>query len=77
MVGNNGAFDALAQEVLFEIAQKRKMSYYIVISYLNERVAEHLKERTIYPEGLEMVPRRFSIVSLTEIEPICLGTINP
>ena len=61
-VGNNGNFDSTVQSVLEELSRERKdITYYIVLSYINELALNGKQEKTIYPEGLENTPLRFAI----------------
>jgi len=67
LVGNNGAFDALVQGVLDEICRTRDdVSYSIVLSYVDELALSGDQHATIFPEGLEYVPRRFAISKRNE-----------
>lgn len=67
LVGNNGSFDLLVQGVLRKLFLKsEKIRYSVVISYLNEHVDERFKEKVIYPEGLEMFPKKIAIIKRNE-----------
>lgn len=67
LVGNNGSFDLLVQGVLRKLFLKsEKIRYSVVVSYLNERVDERFKEKVIYPEGLEMSPKKIAIIKRNE-----------
>lgn len=58
-VGNQGFFDQQVLEVLKTLQnQYPHISYAIVLAYLP---TENRAEPTLYPEGLESVPRRFAI----------------
>lgn len=60
-VGNNGNFDRMALSVLKELSEMYpQIDYYVVYAYLPEKGGEDF-ERTIYPEGIETVPKRFAI----------------
>ena len=60
-VGNNGDFDRMALSVLKELSgMYPQISYYVVYAYLPEKGGEDF-EHTIYPEGIETVPKRFAI----------------
>ncbi len=63
LVGNEGNFDHLVQEVLKEFSAKDPtVKYSIVLAYLpKENTAQNHAEQTIYPEGMETVPQRFAI----------------
>lgn len=60
-VGNNGNFDRMALSVLKELSgMYPQIGYYVVYAYLPEKGGEDF-EHTIYPEGIETVPKRFAI----------------
>ncbi len=60
-VGNNGNFDRLVLSVLKELNNKYPyIKYYIVYAYLPQKDGENFLH-TIYPEGIENVPKRFAI----------------
>lgn len=56
-VGNQGNFDRMAKSVL-QILQKKN---YIVLAYFPSQKEEMDDAETIYPDGLETVPKRFAI----------------
>ncbi len=61
-VGNNGGFDLLVQEVILEIAQfYPNVKFDIVLSAINEKTLIEKDFPTIFPEELELVPKRFAI----------------
>ncbi len=61
-VGHNGKFDSLVRSVLEELsAVYEEVEYYTVLAYLPTEKDERVPERTLYPEGLENVPKRFAI----------------
>lgn len=60
-VGNNGNFDRMVLSVLKELSgMYPQINYYVVYAYLPEKGGEDF-EHTIYPEGIETVPKRFAI----------------
>ncbi len=60
-VGNNGNFDRLVLSVLKELnKQYPDIKYYVVYAYLPQKDDENFLH-TIYPEGIENVPKRFAI----------------
>lgn len=60
-MGNNGNFDRMALSVLKELSEMYpQVNYYVVYAYLPEKGGEDFKH-TIYPEGIENVPKRFAI----------------
>lgn len=66
-VGNQGSFDGMVCSVLRELSQEYPhITYAVVLAYLpSEQKDEWSKfsdhSDTMYPEGIEMVPRRFAI----------------
>ena len=57
-VGNNGRFDSLALKALREMqTEYPHIRYFVVLAYLPEENIEN----SIFPEGLENVPKRFCI----------------
>lgn len=57
-VGNNGRFDSLATKALRELeTDYPHIRYSVVLAYLPEENIEN----SIYPEGLENVPKKFCI----------------
>ena len=60
-VGNNGNFDAMVRNQLKELSVIYPIRYSVVLAYLpDERNTDDMSD-TIYPEGLEKVPKRFAI----------------
>lgn len=63
-VGHNGRFDALAQSTLAKFYLRGKLSYNIVLSFMpqsKEKFSAIDYSKSIYPNGLENTPRRFSV----------------
>lgn len=60
-VGNNGEFDRLAVSVLNELLLEYDFTHYIVLAYFFETKDEIYSKTTIYPEGLELVHKRYAI----------------
>ncbi len=61
-VGNNGNFDTMVRRQLEDLSQTYPISYSIVFAYLpTEKNKYDNLSNTIYPEGLETVPKRFAI----------------
>lgn len=61
-VGNQGSFDRMAKSVLQTLQKKHPyIIYYIVLVYFSSQKEEMDDMATIYPDGLETVPRRFAI----------------
>ena len=68
-VGNNGAFDRAVLSALKELRSEYSFRYYIVLAYLpvdKKENHDYDKYETIYPEGLEIVPKRFAILKRNE-----------
>ena len=59
-VGNQGGFDSLVLSVLKELAiSNPKLRYSIVLAYLPTDHSAVCDENTLYPEGMENVPKRY------------------
>lgn len=62
-VGNQGHFDALVLKALRELKQKHsEITFHVVLAYLPRKELPYETEETLYPEGLETVPPRLSII---------------
>ena len=62
LVGNEGAFDRMVATVLSELQKEYpNLKCYVVLAYLPQKETALLPLETIYPEGLESVPKRFAI----------------
>lgn len=61
-VGNNGNFDAMVRRQLEDLSKVYEINFTVVLAYLPEDRREHDNlANTIYPEGIESVPKRFAI----------------
>ena len=61
-VGNNGNFDTMVLRQLEDLSQTYPIAYSVVLAYLPiEKNKYDNLTNTIYPEGLEIVPKRFAI----------------
>ena len=61
-VGNNGNFDTMIRRQLEDLSQTYPITYSVVLAYLPTAKNKYDDlTHTIYPEGLETVPRRFAI----------------
>ena len=62
-VGHQGQFDSMARSILKEFGKKYpQIRYTVVLAYMpDEHIKEVYGEDTLYPDGLETVPRRFAI----------------
>lgn len=63
LIGNNGTFDRMVLNVLRQISKSHKISYSVVLSYLNvkEDKEKYKIGGTVYPELLEKTPMRYAI----------------
>lgn len=60
-VGNQGAFDSMAAKVLHRLGNRYpEIRCFTVLAYMPRSDEEYVLE-TIFPEGLETVPRRYAI----------------
>ena len=61
-VGNNGNFDTMVRRQLGDLSKTYLITYSVVLAYLpTEKNKNDNLTNTIYPEGLETVPKRFAI----------------
>lgn len=62
-VGHQGQFDSMAYSVLKELKAKYpQIRYTVVLAYMpDEQIKEVYGEDTLFPDGLESVPKRFGI----------------
>lgn len=61
-VGNNGNFDTMVRRQLEDLSQTYPITYSVVLAYLpTEKNKYDNLTNTLYPEGLETVPKRFAI----------------
>ena len=62
-VGHQGQFDSMVFYVLKELKAKYpKIRYTVVLAYMpDEHIRELYGEDTLFPDGLETVPKRFAI----------------
>ena len=61
-VGNNGNFDTMVRRQLEDLSQTYPITYSVVLAYLpTEKNKYDNLTNTIYPEGIETVPKRFAI----------------
>ncbi len=66
-VGTNGNFDRYVYRVLLQLRKKYDIKVNVVLSYLDSRKNSYYDiNETIYPLGLESVPRRFAIKKSNE-----------
>ena len=61
-VGNNGNFDTMVRRQLEDLSQTYPIIYSVVLAYLPTEKNKYANlTNSIYPEGLETVPKRFAI----------------
>lgn len=61
-VGNNGSFDTMVRRQLEDLSQLYSITYSVVLAYLPTAKNKYDDlSNTIFPEGLETVPKRFAI----------------
>ena len=62
-LGHQGQFDSMVYSILKEFGKKYpQIRYTVVLAYMpDEHIKEVYGEDTLYPDGLETVPRRFAI----------------
>lgn len=61
-IGNQGNFDSMVVSVLKEMKNKYpQISYYIVLAYLPKENENYNEKQTLYPYGIESVPKHFCI----------------
>ena len=62
-VGNQGQFDSMVYSVLKELKVKYpQIRYTVVLAYMpDEHIKEVYGEDTLFPDGLESVPKKFAI----------------
>ena len=67
-VGHQGQFDSMVYSILKELKVKYpQIRYTVVLAYMpDEHTKEVYGENTLYPDGLETVPRRFAISKRNE-----------
>ena len=66
LVGTHGSFDSLALKALRELKKKYPLLVYsVVLAYLSD-VNNFQDFETIFPEGIEVIPKRFAITYRNE-----------
>ena len=62
LVGNNGNFDAIVRRQLEDLSHTYPITYNVVLAYMPTKKNEYDSfTNTVYPEGIETVPKRFAI----------------
>lgn len=59
-VGNQGNFDTMVRRQLEELSKAYNITYSVVLAYLPDKNSEPIP-CSVYPEGIETVPRKFAI----------------
>ena len=60
-VGTHGNFDFMVRNILKELKEKyTEINYNIILAYLPDGSVDY-ENKDIYPEGIEIVPKRFAI----------------
>ncbi len=66
-IGNNGNFDNLVLQELNELSKTfNHFDHFLILAYLPLNSVDLHFNNTIYPEGLEKVPRQFAISKRNE-----------
>ena len=62
-VGHQGQFDSMVYSVLKELKAKYpQIRYTVVLAYMpDEHIKEVYEEDTLFPDGMESVPKKFAI----------------
>ena len=62
-VGNQGQFDSMVYSVLKELkANYLQIRYSVILAYMpDEHIKEIYGENTLFPDGMESVPKKFAI----------------
>lgn len=69
-IGDKGNFDSMARRCVIELAEEYPyIEYEIVLAYMPGKKDEFKPplENTVYPEGLEKVPRKYAIIRRNQI----------
>ena len=66
-VGNNGAFDKMAREILKKAKNKYNINYYVVLAYMPKKDEYTDYTDTIYFDELNMVPYKYRIIERNKI----------
>lgn len=59
-IGNQGNFDAMVRRQLEILSNEYNITYSVILAYLPDKNAEPIP-CSVYPEGIETVPRKFAI----------------
>ncbi|MBQ3040725.1 MAG: hypothetical protein IJD42_03920 [Clostridia bacterium] len=62
LIGNNGNFDFMVQNLLYEISENNPyVNYKIILSKVNELAISGDQAHTYFPQGFEKFPPKFAI----------------
>lgn len=59
-VGNQGNFDTMVRRQLEKLSKAYNINYSVVLAYLPDKNSDPIP-CSVYPEGIETVPRKFAI----------------
>ncbi len=66
-VGNNGAFDRMARELLKEFKKTHKIDYYVVLAYIPQKMDDNDYTDSIYFDELNSKPYTVRIVERNKL----------
>ncbi len=66
-VGNNGAFDRMARELLREFKKTHKINYYVVLAYIPQKKDDNDYSDSIYFDELNTKPHRVRIIERNKL----------
>ena len=66
-VGNNGAFDSMARELLKELKKIYGINYYVVLAYIPRKKDDNDYSDSIYFDELNIKPYRVRIIERNKI----------
>ena len=66
-IGNNGAFDRMARELLKEFKKTYKINYFVVLAYIPQKTDNEDYTDTVYFEELNEKPHRVRIVERNKL----------
>ena len=61
-VGNHGAFDRMAREILKDLKEKYDIKYYVVLAYIPKKDEYRDYSDTIYPDEMAKTPYKYRII---------------
>ncbi len=66
-VGNNGAFDRIARELLKEFKKTHKINYYVILAYIPQKTDNNDYSDSIYFDELNSKPYKARIVERNKL----------